>query len=83
MYNNLSQTYIPNRKLIHGDPRGSVLGPILFNIYLLQTFEIFNKYHNINFHSYDDDLHIYLSCTDSPAYCPDRISNCISDLLNS
>ena len=34
-----------------------------------------------NFHSYADYLQIYLNCTDSPTYCPDRISNCISALL--
>ena len=59
----------------------SGLGSILFNIYLVPIFEIFIKYPNINFHSYADDLQIYLMLTDSPIYCPDRISNCISDLL--
>ena len=38
-------------------------------------FEIFNKYPDINFHSYADDLQINFNSTDSPAYCPDRISN--------
>ena len=35
-----------------------VLGPILFNIYLLPIFEIFNKYPDINFYSFAYDLQI-------------------------
>ena len=57
----------------------SVLEPILFKIYFIHIFEIFNKYPDINYNA--DDLQMYLNCTDSPAYCPDRITNCISDLL--
>ena len=56
--------------------------------YLLFTFpvyrllcEIFNKYLDINYHSYADDLQIHLNYTDSHAYCSDSISNCISDLF--
>ena len=77
----ISKHISPHRKITHGFLEGSVLGTILFNIYLLPIFEIFDKYPDINFHSYADDLQIYLICTDSPTYCPDRISNCISDLL--
>ena len=43
-----------------------VLGPILFNIYLLPIFEIFNKYPDINFYSFAYDLQMYLNYTDSP-----------------
>ena len=61
--------------------QGSVLGHILFNIYLLVIFENFNKYPAINFHSYADDLQIHLKHTDSP-YCILRQNlNFISDLL--
>ena len=59
-----------NCKITHDFPQRSVLFPILSNIYLLPIFEIFNKYSDINFHSYADDLQIYLNCPDSPTPFP-------------
>ena len=41
---------------IHGVPQGSVIGPILFIIYILPIKSIVHTYPNIHYHLYADDL---------------------------
>ena len=57
-----------NILLVYVIPQGSVLGPIIFNIYL---FEIIYFFPHISFHSYTDDIQIFF-----PASNPNDIYSC-------
>ena len=65
------------------DPQGSVIWPILFNIYISPLFEIIYYFPQISFHSYIDDIQIYIPASNpNDLYSCSRLRECFSKISN-
>uniref|UniRef100_A0A3Q4MNS6 Reverse transcriptase domain-containing protein n=1 Tax=Neolamprologus brichardi TaxID=32507 RepID=A0A3Q4MNS6_NEOBR len=75
----LGNKYSSPATLTCGIPQGSILGPVLFSLYMLPLGSIFQK-HQIPYHSYADDTQFYLSLKPGADSTLQKVSECLSDI---
>ena len=73
----INNTLSDGTKLNYGVPQGSILGPILFSLYITEINNIISS-HNLSCHFYADDIQIYLKCDNNTDF--KNLINCLEQI---
>ena len=69
--------------VFHGVPQGSVLGPVMFNVYTTPIADICKK-HQVHYHRFADDIQLYVSYNPAESeelnYAKIQLIQCIDEI---
>jgi len=66
-------------KITCGVPQGSILGPLLFNIYMLPLAQLI-KNNNISYHNYADDTQLYITMSPGDYEPIQALRKCLEEI---